>query len=507
MSGIDKTSLLIAALFIFAWIIFTWLSLRAYKLRENPRNNRENKNAIPPLLIAYASQTGFAEQLARQTADTLDKAGMPTQLMSLNALSAKMLANAGRVLFIASTTGEGDPPDNAIAFARHVLAKSASLSSLHFGLLALGDREYVEFCGFGRRLDEWLRHNGATPLFDCVEVDDGDAGALRHWQHHLGLLSGQHDLPDWSPPRYAKWTLAARRQLNADSVGAPVFHIELVPQPGEDSSWQAGDIAEIGPEHSSDAITDFLAVCELDGDQLVGNGNDQKALSRLLARSALPLPKDIAGQALTEIAERLTPLPHREYSIASLPDDGAVHLLIRQMHRPDGSLGLGAGWLTEYAAIGATIELRLRRNSSFHAPADDVPLILVGNGTGIAGLRALLKERMNKPMTRNWLLFGERNADRDFYFRDELQLWHSQGRLERLDLAFSRDQPELVYVQHRLLENAAVIRKWIAAGAAIYVCGSLKGMAPGVSAALTEIIGTQALETLTAQGRYRRDVY
>ena len=140
-------------------------------------------------------------------------------------------------------------------------------------------------------------------------------------------------------------------------------------------------------------------------------------------------------------------------------------------------------------------------------PGDDVPLILIGNGTGIAGLRALLKERVSKPLTRNWLIFGERNADRDFYFRDELQLWHSQGRLERLDLAFSRDQPELVYVQHRLLENAAVIREWIAAGAAIYVCGSLKGMAPGVNAALTEIIGAQALETLTAQGRYRRDVY
>ena len=507
MSGIDKTSLLFAAFLILAWVVFTWLSLRAYKLRENPKSNRENKNAIPPLLVAYASQTGFAEQLARQTADTLDKAGMPTQLVSLNTLSADMLAKAGRVLFIASTTGEGDPPDNAIAFARHVLSKSASLSSLHFGLLALGDRAYVEFCGFGRRLDEWLRHNGATPLFDCVEVDDGDAGALRHWQHHLGLLSGQHDLPDWSPPRYANWTLAARRQLNVGSVGAPVFHIELIPQPGEDSSWQGGDIAEIGPEHSANTIGDFLAVCELDGDQLVGNGNDQKTLSRLLARSALPRPKDIAGQALPEIAERLTPLPHREYSIASLPEDGAVHLLIRQMHRPDGSLGLGAGWLTEYAAIGASIELRLRRNSSFHTPADDVPLILIGNGTGIAGLRALLKERVSKPLTRNWLIFGERNVAQDFHYGHELQLWHSQGRLERLDLAFSRDQAESIYVQQRLLENASVVREWVTAGAAIYVCGSLKGMAPGVGAALVEIIGAEALETLTAQGRYRRDVY
>jgi len=507
VNGFENTSALIAAVLIAAWVVFTWHSLHSYALRENPEDKNANKNDVPPLLIAYASQTGFAERLAKQTADMLDKAGMPIKLLSLNMLSSEMLEKAGRILFVVSTTGEGDPPDNAIAFARRILSKSASLSTLHFGVLALGDREYVEFCGFGRRLDEWLRHNGGRPLFDCVEVDDGDAGALRHWQHHLSLLSGQHDLPDWSPPRYANWTLAAREQLNIGSAGAAVFHVELTPQDNEDCVWQAGDIAEIGPEHSAAAIRQFLETCKLDGEQKVENNGATHMLSRLLARSALPSPNEAVDLSVPELVARLTPLPHREYSIASIPNDGAVHLLIRQMHRPDGSLGLGAGWLTEYASIGASVELRLRRNSSFHAPADDVPLIMIGNGTGIAGLRALLKERVGKPITRNWLLFGERNAAQDFHYRNELQAWQAQGRLERLDLAFSRDQAEPVYVQHRLREHAGKIREWLAAGAAIYVCGSLKGMAPAVNSALAEIIGADTLESLSAQGRYRRDVY
>ncbi|MGH8050560.1 MAG: sulfite reductase subunit alpha [Arenimonas sp.] len=505
MSGIDMPSMLIAIFLIVLWLVFTIASLRAYKIRENKSGSNAGNTAAKPLLIAYASQTGFAERLAEQTLKMLSDAGTPTQLVSLNSLNADTLANAEHLLFIVSTTGEGDPPDNAIAFARHVLSKPAELASLQFGLLSLGDRSYQEFCGFGRRLDEWLRHNGATPLFDCVEVDDGDAGALRHWQHHLSLLAGHHDLPDWSPPRYGNWTLSARKHLNPGSAGAPVFHIELTPQSNEDASWQAGDIAEIGPEHSDQVVIDFLTACKLDGTRRLDE--NETTLAQVLSRSALPPPENIRGLSMQELVARLTLLPHREYSIASIPADGNVQLLIRQMRRPDGSLGLGAGWLTECAPINARIGLRLRKNSSFHAPTDDVPLILIGNGTGIAGLRALLKERAAKVGTRNWLLFGERNAASDFHYRDELQLWHSQGRLERIDLAFSRNQTESIYVQQRLLENASLVRAWVTAGAAIYVCGSLKGMAPGVNAALTEILGTETLETLTAQGRYRRDVY
>jgi sulfite reductase (NADPH) flavoprotein alpha-component len=134
-------------------------------------------------------------------------------------------------------------------------------------------------------------------------------------------------------------------------------------------------------------------------------------------------------------------------------------------------------------------------------------MILVGNGTGIAGLRAHLKQRIAAGARRNWLLFGERNAERDFFYGDEIRQWQAQGWLERVDLAFSRDQAERIYVQHKLQENAELLRRWLDEGACLFVCGSLDGMAPGVDRVLRQAIGDDAVENLMIEGRYRRDVY
>jgi sulfite reductase (NADPH) flavoprotein alpha-component len=135
------------------------------------------------------------------------------------------------------------------------------------------------------------------------------------------------------------------------------------------------------------------------------------------------------------------------------------------------------------------------------------PLILIGNGSGIAGLRAHLKSRIGAGQTRNWLLFGERNAGHDGPYREELSAWLAQGQLARLDLVYSRDQAQRRYVQHVLAEQAPRLRAWLEEGAAIYVCGSLEGMAAGVDAVLQSVLGPDALELLSAAGRYRRDVY
>ena len=134
-------------------------------------------------------------------------------------------------------------------------------------------------------------------------------------------------------------------------------------------------------------------------------------------------------------------------------------------------------------------------------------MILIGNGTGIAGLRAHLKQRIAAGSRRNWLLFGERNSDRDFFYRDEILQWQTQNHIERLDLAFSRDQTNRVYVQQKLQATADVVRDWVEAGASIYVCGSLAGMAPGVDTALRQALGDATVESMLSQGRYRRDVY
>jgi sulfite reductase (NADPH) flavoprotein alpha-component len=177
------------------------------------------------------------------------------------------------------------------------------------------------------------------------------------------------------------------------------------------------------------------------------------------------------------------------------------------MYRPNGELGLGSRWLTQDAAIGQEILLRIRSNPNFHLPDHDAPLILIGNGTGIAGLRSLLKARVERGRRRNWLIFGERNAAFDGFYVDELEAWQAAGFLPKLDLVYSRDGGERRYVQQRLAESAAELREWVDDGSYIFVCGSLEGMAPGVHAVLVETLGTNTVQALTEMGRYRRDVY
>lgn len=265
---------------------------------------------------------------------------------------------------------------------------------------------------------------------------------------------------------------------------------------------------EILPRNCPWAIEHFLEGLGLIGTDGVLIDGLPHTLNQALATRQLPDNRaHLVGLHAQALVNALAPLGMREYSIASIASDGVLELIVRQERHPDGSLGVGSGWLTEHAAIGSAISLRLRRNSGFHLPEAPVPLILLGNGTGLAGLRSLLKARIADGQQRNWLLFGERTLAHDYLCRDELQGWLASGDLALLDLAFSRDQEEKIYVQDRLRESADVLRKWLADGAAIYVCGSLQGMATGVDQALVDILGSEVVERLIEQGRYRRDVY
>ncbi|MDN5781348.1 MAG: flavodoxin domain-containing protein, partial [Luteimonas sp.] len=281
--------------------------------RSRPR--RERNVAAPnitkdgnPLLVAWASQTGFAQQLAERTAATLADAGMAVQLRELAQVDAATLSTTTRALFVASTTGEGDPPDPALAFVRDMLAAPAALPELQFAVLALGDREYEHFCGFGHRLDQWLRKAGATPLFDLVEVDNGDAGALRHWQHHLGLLAQAPELPDWSPVAYEPWRLHERIELNPGSVGGPASHVALTPPAGTHPAWQAGDIAEIGPRNPAAAVDSLLTALGLSAKTEVRFDNRTLTLEDALSRAHLPEPSAVSGLGAQALADTLKPL-------------------------------------------------------------------------------------------------------------------------------------------------------------------------------------------------------
>jgi sulfite reductase (NADPH) flavoprotein alpha-component len=403
-------------------------------------------------LVVYASQTGSAEVLARRSAELLSTGGLAARAACISSLDEASLRGASRILFIASTYGEGDAPDTAARFAGRLMALNVDLAHLHYAVLALGDRSYANFCGFGRALDAWLIKAGATPLFERIDVDRGDAAALESWQHHLGRLAGTIDAPDWEAPAYGDWRILERELLNPGSPGAPLYRLALAPAEGFVPAWEAGDLAQVSapadPEHP------------------------------------------------------------REYSIASIPPDGRLELLVRLQRREDGSPGAASGWLCEGAAFSDVVRLRIREHQRFRL-GDNAhrPMLLIGNGSGLAGLRGLLRARIAMGVRENWLLFGERTRAHDFLLRDELEGWQASGWLEKLDLAFSRDQQERLYVQDLLRAQAGAVRAWIGRGAAMYVCGSLQGMAGGVHEALNEILGAAAVEQLAAEGRYRRDVY
>lgn len=469
--------------------------------RNRPRADQLPDDGPAPVLVAWASQTGFACDLAQRTADALRASGLPVRVRAIDRLDAATLAASQQALFIASTTGEGDAPDHAAAFVQGLMASALSLSHLQYGVLALGDRSYQHYCAFGHRLDDWLRQRGAHRLFDTLEVDNADPATLRHWKELLGQLGGDASaIPDWTAPQYQRWRLQQRRLLNPGSVGAGVHLLSLVPADGALPAWEAGDIAEIGPRNAPQRVEQWLAAHSLDGDAMVAG----QPLREWLSRSHLPGGASADPAALVAALE---PLPHRAYSIASVPADGDLQLLLRLQRQPDGTPGLGSGWLCEHAVVGSSIDLRLRANPAFHPPAPTQPLVLVGNGTGIAGLRAQLRARIEAGARRNWLVFGERNAAHDFHFGDELRQWQADGWIERLDVVFSRDGDERRYVQHALAAASDTLRQWVDDGATVMVCGSLQGMAPGVDAVIEQTLGVAGKEQLILQGRYRRDVY
>lgn len=489
------TALAATAIYAIACAALWW--------QVRPRKDVASVDDEPPLLVAWASQTGFARQLAERTADHLQAAGHRTRLRALDQVDAALLARTRTALFVASTTGEGDPPDHALAFLSRMMPDATPLPQLQYAVLALGDRTYGHYCAFGHQLGNWLHGQGARALFDTVEVDNADPEALRHWQQLLGQLGGGlAHLPDWAPPQYQHWRLQQRQALNPGSTGAPVFHLTLQPHDGVLPAWQAGDIAEIGPRHSAATVAQWM---QAQGFPPTATLADGRLLRDALATSHLP---EQAGTGdIAALAAALKPLPHREYSIASMPSEGSLQLLLRRQRRPDGQPGLASGWLCDTITPGDVIDLRLRGNPSFHPPPPGAPLVLIGNGTGIAGLRAHLRARIDAGARRNWLLFGERNAAHDFHFGDELRQWRHEGWIERLDTAFSRDGGRFTYVQDALAAHAGALRDWVDQGATILVCGSLQGMAPAVDAVIANALGSAAHAALRSAGRYRRDVY
>lgn len=503
MGGIYQFFAMLASLAMPLFFITGWmLYLKRRKQKRLTREAKQGSNVVnldpnaESWTILYASQTGTAEQIAYNTSMALQQAGTPTQVKALKDVSVTDIQQAQRVLFVASTYGTGEAPDLASNFAKKHLKQSFDLSAVKFAVLALGSKEYPDtFCTFGHELNQWLQSNQAHSVMDVIEVDNGNTADLERWYAGLATITGSEIQAVISEKTFDQWQLISRELLNPNSLGEPAFDLKFKALHAE--TWHAGDIAEVQCGNSVERIALFIEHHQLDATESLVYALRYKDLTQ----SIKPDRNDLAW------IEQLSNLPSREYSIASIPEDGYLQLVVRQKQISDNEFGLGSGWLTVLASFDENVPLRVRTNPSFHLIDDNRPAIFIGNGTGIAGLMSLLKQRQQLGYQQNWLIFGERQQSVDYFYQAQLEAWHQEGHLQHLDLAFSRDQEQRVYVQHLVLEHAERLKQWIADGAVIYVCGSIEGMASGVDQALTEILGEECMTTLREESRYRRDVY
>lgn len=451
-----------ASLLVLGWCLLTLWCFRA-SLRQRWHNRRAAHSDLPATLVAYASEGGTAAALAGDLAQQLEQGGEAVALLSLNQLSRQQLAVSRRLLIIASTYGDGEAPANGQHFIRRLQQALQQgqhlLQDVRYAVLALGDDDYPQFCAFGLQLHKQLQQAGAQPMFAPLCVNRLERQSLEQWQQQLAeqgfTLTGA--VAD-SHAATEALTLEQRLWLNPGSPGAALYELHL--SKPQHSNWQAGDIARLW----------------------------------------------LAGR-------------YRDYSIASLPEENHLRLLVREQHHDNGDPGLGSGWLCQQWQPGSTSLFSVRSNPAFHAPPAAAPLILIGNGTGLAGLRAHLKQRsLQNSQAPCWLLFGERSPEHDRIWQQELDHWYQSGILTELDRCYSRasgaaELPALCgrshrgYVQHALQREQKRLRQWLKQGAAIYICGSRDGMASDIDQLLQQWLGKRATERLQQQGRYRKDVY
>jgi sulfite reductase (NADPH) flavoprotein alpha-component len=523
----------------------TWLSgfLAGYQAATTPQPAAVAPPARRvPLTILFATESGNAEALADAARKAAGKLGFAARVLDMADATPAQLTSAQNLLVIASTWGEGDPPQRAVDFHTSLMADDAPrLDSLRYAVLALGDRAYAKFCETGRRFDERFAALGATRVAERVECDlDYEAPANAWINTTLGTLHADTGEPEagavihvdfarpaaganaWSRTRPFEAEITEHVRLSSSRSTSDTWHVELSLS-GAGIAYEPGDSLGFLPGNDPALVDAVLTAAGLAGNaDLRSRLLEQFDITTLTSSEAHPegwqvidmleaTPRRLSEQQLLSL---LRPLAPRYYSIASsrkaVGDE--AHLLIaavRYQTRGRARNGVASVDIAERRKTGDRMRVFLKPNTHFRPPADSQrPIIMIGPGTGVAPFRAFMQEREAVGARgRNWLVFGHRNYTHDFLYQLEWQDLLKRGVLTRLDVACSRDQPEKRYVQHALWNARRELYAWVRDGAAIYVCGDANAMAKDVHAMLQRILGDEKLDTLRREGRYLRDVY
>ncbi|MET3481661.1 MULTISPECIES: flavodoxin domain-containing protein [unclassified Methylobacterium] len=530
--------------------------------------------AAAPLTVIYASESGNSETLAGTVAKLARKQGFKPKVVDFADLDIATLPKAGKLVAIAATWGEGEPPARAVRAYGELMGEGAPrLDGVEFAVLALGDTSYAEFCAIGKALDERFEALGGKRAAERADLDldfekpaadwiKGALKALAPAEQPDNVVAvdfaraGTGEEDDAEPSREPVVVEVVEHvNLNSSRSDKETIHLALAFEEGA-PAYEPGDSLEIFPENDPQLVDEILNAAGLSGDEALRKAllaeRDITTLSAATVERFVKATGHTQAQTLIDSGEakawiegrhlidlletypaKLTaehlgtitrPLPPRAYSIASSRKEvgDEVHLAIaavRYETHGRARSGVASVHVADRIRDGAKLRVRLKPNRHFRLPQDPATdIIMVGPGTGVAPFRAFVQERRAiEAPGRSWLFFGDRHFTHDFLYQLEWQDALEDGSLTKIDVAFSRDQPEKVYVQDRITQHAQELVSWLDGGAHLYVCGDAKNMAKDVRAA---VVGAyQTVKNLSAADaetqvaalerghRYQQDVY
>lgn len=513
--------------------------------------------------LVYGTETGNAQRLAIQLAAVAKKRGVQLRLQSLDQYRLTDLEKEEYFFIVISTQGEGEPPVNGKKFYDYIHATPLRLPELKFGVLALGDSSYPLFCKTGEDVDRQLNLAGATrtiPLRKCDVDYEEDAAS---WFEQVLSVTGKQEnnkllietpatVKKTSGKKYYKGTVLKNINLNDRGSAKSTWHIEL--GTAEQIEYEPGDALGIIPQNREEVVKQIIALAGVDGAKPIQTAKHYAPLTELLTKhlticylltSTIKKYAAITGHEIPDtrmdlvdllriypvknsgqfedFVQVLMPVAPRLYSVSSSPaahGTAEIHITVarnRFLAMDEQRFGLCSEFLGD-VPVGTTLQFYIHKNRGFKLPSPERDIIMIGPGTGVAPFRSFIAERDSTGATgKNWFFFGEQHFQSDFLYQAEMQQYLQTGTLTHIDLAFSRDQPEKIYVQQRMQQKAAELYKWINNGATVYISGTKNPMSRDVETTLLSILEEQGrmnaeeakqyLAAMEKEGRYEKDVY
>lgn len=544
-------------------------------------NNIKEKNDSETLInILFGTQTGNSESVAEDLSNFALSNGFKTQINALDDIEMNNLSKMINVAIITSTYGEGEMPDNAQLFWNALSSNTApQLNNMNYSVLALGDTGYEEFCHAGKLLDTRLEQLGAKRIIKRIDCDVDFEDLAEKWinsvvpkfnpDKKLDVVNKDKTesiVKSWSRKNPYKAIITYNTLLSGPNSNKEIIHYEI--DLGDSGlKYEVGDSLSIIPRNKQLLVDQIIERLHTSKD-FIPSGHEIDIENLLKFKFEILTPTKRLIEYVEKIAEDselslilekkdskalddfkwgmdvldfmnlnpkvdfivekfldlLKPLQHRTYSISSSINkyDNKVHLTIssvRWKNKKRDYNGVCSTYLADDCNENEKIKIFFTPNKSFRLPEDkDKDIIMIGPGTGIAPFRAFLQEReVTKSSGKNWLFFGDQTRDNDFIYEDELKDMLNKNILTKLDLAFSRDQKEKLYVQHKIYENKKEFFSWIENGSIIYICGDATKMAKDVEDIILKIISEEKncsfndsidyLNKLKKEKRYLRDVY